>query len=89
MNTSYPSSITAEEAVARMVNAEALNEGPSLYDEISFHTEEAETNYMKARSDGLPEEKIESLMRALEICKARQDLAMHLLQDINSEFCSR
>ena len=89
MNTSYPSSITAEEAVARMVNADALFDELSLIDQLSAHTEEAEVKYENAKSERLPEEKIESLERALKVCKARQALACYLLDDINSEFCSR
>lgn len=88
MRTSTPSSVTAEEAVAYMVNADALPQGLSLIETLSQFTEDAEHEYEKAKTDGLPEEKIESLETAWEICRARQALACHLLRDIENEQCS-
>jgi hypothetical protein len=72
-----------------MVNEDAIFDGLSLIDQLSAHTEEAEVKYENAKSERLPEEKIESLERALKVCKARQALACYLLDDINSEFWSR
>jgi hypothetical protein len=88
MTTSTPSSVTAEEAVAYMVNADAIPDGLSLIEELSQFTEQAELEYEKAKIDGLPEEKIESLETALEICRARQALSCYLLQAIQNEQCS-
>jgi len=89
MSSQNPSSITAEEVVARMINRDGLCDGLSLIDDLSIETEEAKTNYNRAKIDGTPEEKIDSLKRALVICRARETIARCLLDEINNEFWNR
>ena len=66
MSKSNPSSVTAEEAVARMVNMDYIPEGFTLEDMLSAFREEAEVEHENAQIDRLPGNRIESLKVRLD-----------------------
>jgi hypothetical protein len=81
MSKSTPSSVTAEEAVARMVNMDYIPEGFTLEDMLSAFREEADVEHYNAKIDHLPDTQIESLKVRLDACEARESLALLLLKD--------
>lgn len=85
MSKSHPSSVTAEEAVARMVNMDYIPSGFTLEDMLSAFREEAEVEHYNAKIDHLPGAQIESLKVRLEACEARRSLAKLLLEDLREE----
>jgi hypothetical protein len=85
MSKPKPSSVTAEEAVARMVNMDYIPEGFTLEEMLSAFKEEAEVEHYNAGIDRLPEEQIESLKVRLDACEARLSLAHLLLSDLREE----
>lgn len=85
MSKPIPSSVTAEEAVARMVNMDYIPEGFTLEDMLSAFREEAEVEHENAQIDRLPGAQIDSLKIHLEACEARRSLAMLLLEDLRKE----
>jgi hypothetical protein len=85
MSKSIPSSVTAEEAVARMVNMDYIPEGFTLEEMLSAFSEEAEVEYDNAKIDRLPSERIEALKVRMEACKARWSLAQILLKALLNE----
>jgi len=85
MSKSTPSSVTAEEAVARMVNMDYIPEGFTLEDMLSAFREEAEVEHENAQIDCLPGAQIESLKVRLDACEARRSLAILLLEDLRKE----
>lgn len=82
MSKSNPSSVTAEEAVARMVNMDYIPEGLTLEDMLAAFQEEAEVNYENAKTDRLNEEAVESMELRATACNARVSLAYLLLKDL-------
>jgi hypothetical protein len=85
MSKSNPSSVTAEEAVARMVNMDYIPEGFTLEDMLSAFQEEAEVEYDNAKIDRLPGPQIEVLKVRMEACEARRSLAQLLLEALLDE----
>jgi hypothetical protein len=85
MSKSNPSSVTAEEAVARMVNMDYIPEGFTLEDMLSAFQEEAEAEYDNAKSDRPPSPKIQALKVRMEACEARRSLAQLLLEALHDE----
>jgi hypothetical protein len=85
MNKSNPSSVTVEEAVARMVNMDYIPEGFTLSDMTSGFQEEAEVEYENARIDCQPKEKLAPLEARMFACKARHTLALTLLERLKHE----
>ena len=85
MNKLSPSSITIEEAVARMINFDYIPTGFSLLDMTEAFQEEAEVEYENAKLDRLPEGELDAFMCRVEACKARQKLAKSLLEHIKQE----
>lgn len=80
-----PSSITVEEAVARMVNLEYIPEGFTLTDMTSAFLEEAEVEYENARIDRLPDDELAILKNRFDACEARHSLALLLLEHLRRE----
>jgi len=85
MDKIKPSSITIEEAVARMVNQDYIPTGCTLPEMTAAFLEEAEVDYENARIDGLPETEIKSLQIRMESCKARHLLTILLLESLQEE----
>ena len=85
MSKSIPSSVTAEEAVARMVNMDYIPEGFTLEEMLSAFSEEAEVEYENAKIDRLPGTQIESLKVRMKACEARHSLAKILLNALQDE----
>jgi len=88
MNKSHPSSITIEEAVARMINFDYIPTGFSLLDMTEAFQEEAEVEYHNAKLDRLPEGQLDALMCRVEACKARHKQAESLLEHIKQELAN-
>jgi hypothetical protein len=82
MNKATPSSVTAEEAVARMVNMDYIPEGFTLEEMLAAFCEEAEVEYENAQIDSLPADQIEALRVRVDATKARLSLALLLLEDL-------
>ncbi len=59
MNKSLPSSITIEEAVARMVNVSNIPKESNLIDYLATWAFNAETEYEEAKKNGLPSKELE------------------------------
>jgi len=74
--------LTIEEIVAKVVNMDYIPDGFSLKEMLSAFTEEAEVDYENAQIDHLPKAQIEPLKTRLEVCKARETLAIMLLKDL-------
>jgi hypothetical protein len=85
MSESNPSSVTAEEAVARMVNMDYIPEGFTLDNMLSAFQEEAEVEYDNAKIDRLPGPQIEVLKVRMEACEARRSLAQLLLEAFHDD----
>jgi len=82
MGKSKPSSVTAEEAVARMINMDYIPAKFTLEEMLSAFSEEAEVEYDNAKIDKLPESQIESLRVRFLACTARETTAHLLLHDL-------
>ena len=74
--------VTIEEAVAKMVNMDYIPDGFTLEEMLSAFAEEAEVDYENSQIDCLPKTQIEPLRTRLEVCKARETLAIMLLKDL-------
>jgi hypothetical protein len=85
MSKPNPSSITLEEAVARMVNLDYIPTGFTLLEMTSAFLEEAEVDYENARIDRLPDDQITSLKTRMDACNARHSLAQLLMVDLRQE----
>ena len=85
MSTRNPSSVTAEEAVARMVNMDYIPEGFTLDEMLAAFSEEAQVEYENAQIDRLPADQIEALRVRVEATKSRLSLALLLLEDLREE----
>jgi hypothetical protein len=85
MNKAIPSSITVEEAVARMVNMDYIPTGFTLLDMTAAFQEEAEVEYENAIIDRLHEDIIATLKIRMDSCKARHELAQLLLDSLQYE----
>lgn len=85
MIQSKPSSVTIEEAVARMVNMDYIPTGFTLLEMTDAFREEAEVEYENAKIDNLPENKIAPLRVRMESCSARHSLAQQFLESLRHE----
>ena len=81
-----PSTVTVDEAVARMVNMEYIPEGFTLTDMTSAFLEEAEVEYENARIEHLPEDQLAILKNRFETCAARHSLTLLLQKELLREF---
>jgi len=80
-----PSSVTVEEAVARMVNMDYIPAGFSLLEMTDAFREEAEVDYENGQIDRLPVEEINKLKLRLDCCRVRHELAQSLTNTLNEE----
>jgi len=85
MKKIQPSSVTVEEAIARLVNLDYVPTGFSLYDMSAAFLEEAEVAYHNAKLDKLPPEELMLFAIRVDICRAKYDLAMSLLEHVKLE----
>lgn len=85
MTNTRPSSITVEEAVARMVNMDYIPEGFTLSEMTAAFQEEAEVEYENARRNHESAEQLVRKKIRLEACKARHSLTELLLESIKHE----
>lgn len=85
MSKPKPSSVTLEEAVARMVNMDYIPTGFTLLDMTATFLEEAEVAHENAKIDQLPKVQIEALSLRMESCMARHALARWLLESLQNE----
>jgi len=85
MTKAVPSSITIEDAVARMVNMDYIPAGFTLTEMTAAFQEEAEVEYEKARLKRLPEEQIAPLKIRMVACCSRHALTHLLLESLQCE----
>jgi hypothetical protein len=85
MNGTKPSSVTLEEAVARMVNMDYIPAGFSPLDMTAAFQEESEVEYENAKLDRLPEEQLNNLKVRMEACSVRHSLAELMLESLKRE----
>ncbi len=80
-----PIAVTAEEAVARLINFNYLPSTYSLFDMTSAFAEEAEVAYENSIASHSSENDIESLKFRMEACRHRHQLATMLHESIRRE----
>jgi hypothetical protein len=85
MDNRAPSSITIEEAVARMVNMDYIPTGFALHDMTAAFLEEAEVDYEDAKIERLPEHQVVALRLRMDACRARHFLTQMLLESLQHE----
>jgi hypothetical protein len=85
MNKPRPSSVTIEEAVARMVNMDYIPDGCTLLEMTEAFLQEAEADVDEARTEGRPSHVRLRLEERLKACRFRHELAETLLADIEAE----
>ena len=85
MSQSKPSSVTIEEAVARMVNMDYIPTGFTLLEMTDAFRNEAEVEYNNAKIDNLPEDQLTPLKVRMELCSAKHSLAQQLLESLQHE----
>ena len=85
MDQSKPSSVTIEEAVARMVNMDYIPTGFTLLEMVDAFRIEAEIEYEDAVIDGVSPEKLAPLKVRRDACQKRHTLAKHLLESLQQE----
>lgn len=88
MNPITIQSVTADEAVARIVNVDYIPEGFTLLEMTAAFLEDADTDYENARSDHLPEDQKSLLAIRAHICETRHQLAQQLLAGMELELAS-
>lgn len=84
MTKSTPSSITIDEALARIINMNYIPEGFTLDEMLLAFQEGAEIEYENGRLEGLPQEQIESLKLRLDASTSRYDLYVSLKEDLEN-----
>ncbi len=82
-------SITAEEAVALMVNFNGIPDGYSLLDMTDAFREYAEIEFEDARQRCLPDTEIVRYMSRLDAAEARHELAKSLIEHIHQDIASK
>lgn len=82
---SIPNSVTAEEAVARMINLYYVPAGLTIVEMTAAYWEIAETAYDNARAAHLPIAQTTPLKMQRDACKARHRLAEMLLEALARE----
>lgn len=80
-----PSSLTIEEAVARMVNMDYIPTGFSLVEMTDAFREDAEVEYENGQIERLQKDEINKLKLRMEACRIRHDLAQSLTNTLNEE----
>jgi hypothetical protein len=85
MTTSTPSSITIDEALARIINMDYIPKGFTLKEMLLAFQEEAEIEYENSRLEGLPQEQMAALELRRDACKARYELYVSLKKDLENE----
>lgn len=85
MSQSIPSSVTIEEAVAKMVNMDYIPAGFTLLEMTNAFREEAVLKYEEAEDNGDPYEDIQALKLHMESCQARHSLANLLFRSLRYE----
>lgn len=85
MSKSQPSSVTIEEAVARMVNMDYIPEGFTLLEMTDAFKEEGEIEYENAVIDNLPKDELTRLKLLMRSCIARNALAKRLMKCLQYE----
>lgn len=85
MKKIQPSSVTIEEAIARLVNMDYIPTGFSLNEMSAAFLEEAEVAYHNAKLDKLPPEALMLFAIRVDICRAKYDLAMSLFEHVKLE----
>lgn len=85
MNEEPSLSVTADEAVARIVNVDYIPEGFTLLEMTAAFLDEAETDCENARIDHLPDEQKSKLAIRANVCETRHQLAQHLLEGLRFE----
>ena len=80
-----PSSITVEEAVAKMVNMDYIPAGFTLLEMLEAFSEEAEVNHYNASLERLPKDQNTTLKLRVDSCKARLLLTKQLLASLQNE----
>jgi hypothetical protein len=85
MSKVLPSSITIEEAVARMVNMDYIPAGFTLLEMIAAFQEEAEVDYYNAQIGRLPEVQMKKLKIRMDCCQSRHTLTQLLLESLQHE----
>lgn len=78
MKTSIPSSITVEEAVARLINLDYIPTGFTLDEMTSAFLEEAEVEYHNACLDRSAAGQLDALKDRVDVCRARHYLGQKL-----------
>ncbi len=85
MTKPQPSSVTAEEAVARLVNMDYIPDGCTLLEMTAAFLEEAEADFENAKLEPRSAAERDRLYRRVEICRCRDRLAEQLLADLRKE----
>lgn len=85
MAMAKPTSMTAEEAVARLINLDYAPSGYTVTEMTAAYLEIAEVEYNNARVDDRPQDQISCLRIQWEACKARHSLAEALMEAICRE----
>jgi len=83
-----PSSITAEEAVARLININYVPAGFTITQMTAAFQEMAEVEYDNARAEGRPSDQVSYLKIQAEACGARHLLAESLLDALCLEIAN-
>ena len=78
-------SVTADEAIARIVNIDYIPEGFSLLEMTAAFLEDAEIDYENARMDHLPDDQKSELAIRANVCENRHLLAQQLLEALALE----
>jgi hypothetical protein len=78
VKTSIPSSITVEEAVARLINLDYIPTGFTLDEMTSAFLEEAEVEYHNACLDRSAAGQLDALKDRVDVCRARHYLGQKL-----------
>lgn len=85
MNMAKPSSMTAQEAVARMINMDYAPSGFTVNEMTAAYLEMAEVEYDNARAENRPRAQISLLKIQMEACRARHTLTESLLEALCRE----
>lgn len=88
MTTANPSSLTVEEAVARMINMDYIPSGFTLLQMTAAFQEEAEVELENAQRGHVSDDPIEALQLRLDACAARHTLAHSLLDRLRFEIAN-
>lgn len=88
MNSKKTESVTADQAVARIVNVDYIPEGFTLLEMTAAFLEEAENDYENAIANHVTETQRSLLANRANICETRHKLAIQLFDSIQLELIS-